>query len=87
MTEPAPRPFKNKMITFRLTAAEYDHCRDLCETGGFRSVSSLARAAIDLLLQQPARPHDITLEARIAALEARLNQLTQELEFHPKPQL
>ncbi len=46
---------RSRMISFRLTADEYDKCRELCFAQGLRSVSEMARAAINLLLQQPDR--------------------------------
>ncbi len=68
------------MISFRLTAEEYDRFRELCSTCGTRSVSELARAAINSLLgQQPQHVTQETLEARVAELEGRLNML--RLEF------
>jgi hypothetical protein len=67
------------MISFRLTAEEYDRFRELCSTRGTRSVSELARAAINSLLRPAARVPDEALECRVAALEGRVNML--RLEF------
>jgi hypothetical protein len=68
------------MISFRLTADEYDRFLELCSTCGTRSVSELARAAINSLLKQPAQqiPQE-ALEYRVAELEGRVNML--RLEF------
>lgn len=68
------------MISFRLTAEEYDQCRDLCFSQGIRSVSEMARTAIHLLLRQPSRAPQEALEARVAELEGRLHILALELK-------
>jgi Ribbon-helix-helix protein, copG family len=67
------------MISFRLTADEYDRFRELCSTTGTRSVSELARAAINSLLKQPTHAGPEALESRVAELEGRMNML--RLEF------
>ena len=66
------------MISFRLTAEEYDRFRELCSTCGTRSVSELARAAINSLLKQPAQVPEEALEYRVAELEGRVNLLRSE---------
>jgi hypothetical protein len=66
------------MISFRLTAEEYDRFRELCSTRGTRSVSELARAAINSLLKQPAQVPEEALEYRVAELEGRLDTLSLE---------
>jgi hypothetical protein len=67
------------MISFRLTAEEYDRFRELCFTHGIRSVSEMARTAINMLLQHPSRaPHE-SLESRVTELEGRLHMLSLEL--------
>ena len=67
------------MISFRLSAEEYDRFRELCFAHGIRSVSEMARAAINMLLQQPARAPEEALEARVAELEGRLHMLALEI--------
>jgi len=74
------------MISFRLTPEEYDRCRELCYTQGLRSVSEMARAGINLLLQQPTRVPQETLETRVSDLEGRVRMLALEvkrLQQHP----
>ena len=68
------------MISFRLTAEEYEKFRDLCFTNGVGSISEMARAAINSLLQQPARAPQETLDYRVTELEGRLHLLTLELK-------
>ena len=73
------------MISFRLTPDEYDKCRELCYSRGLRNVSEMARAGIALLLQQPTRAPQGSLEARVAELEGRLHILGLELKRLSKP--
>ena len=68
------------MISFRLTTEEYDRFRELCATCGTRSVSELARTAINALLKQPADVPRETLECQVAALEGRVNMLLTEFK-------
>ena len=79
------------MISFRLTAEEYERFRELCFTNGIRSVSEMARAAINLLLQQPARAPQEALEGRVSELEGRLHMLALEMKqlssIRPQPPL
>ena len=69
---------KSRMVSFRLTADEYDRFRELCSTCGTRSVSELARAAINSLLKEPAQVPREALESRVAELEGRVNLLRME---------
>jgi hypothetical protein len=69
---------KSRMVSFRLTADEYDRFRELCSTCGTRSVSELARAAINSLLKEPAQVPREALESRVAELEGRVNLLRAE---------
>jgi Ribbon-helix-helix protein, copG family len=68
------------MVSFRLTADEYDRFRELCSASGTRSVSELARAAINSLLKQPAQVPSELLESRVAELEGRVNMLGLEFK-------
>jgi hypothetical protein len=68
------------MISFRLTAEEYEKFRELCFTQGIGSISEMARAAINMLLQQPARAPQEALESRVAELEGRLHMIALELK-------
>ena len=68
------------MISFRLTAEEYERFRELCSTCGTRSVSELARTAINSLLRQPGHAPAEALEHRVAELEGRVNMLRLELK-------
>ena len=71
---------RSRMISFRLTAEEYEKFRELCFTQGIGSISEMARAAINMLLQQPARAPQEALESRVAELEGRLHMLALEFK-------
>ena len=75
-----PVESRSRMISFRLTSEEYERFRELCFTNGIRSVSEMARAAINLLLQQPARAPQEALEGRVSELEGRLHMLALEMK-------
>jgi hypothetical protein len=68
------------MISFRLTQDEYEKFRRVCFTHGIKSVSEMARAAINLLLQEPSRAPNEAIESRVAELEARVHMLFLELK-------
>jgi hypothetical protein len=71
--------FRSRMVSFRMTEEEYDRLRQLCDAQSIRSVSDLARAGINLLLQQPERATPETLESRVTEIEGRLRLLALEL--------
>ncbi len=75
-----PLESRSRMISFRLTAEEYDRFRELCFANGIRSVSEMARAAINMLLQQPARAPQEAVESRLVELEGRLHVLSLEVK-------
>jgi hypothetical protein len=66
------------MITVRLTAEEYGKFHKLRLSLGIQSFSEMARAALKMLLQEPVRTPEQTLESRVAELEARLQMFTAE---------
>lgn len=71
---------RSRMVSFRLTADEYDRFRELCFTHGIRNVSEMARTAINMLLQQPSQASRGALECRVAELEGRLHMLALEIK-------
>ena len=75
-----PVDSRSRMVSFRLTDHEFERCRDLCFRNGMRSVSEMARVAINLLIEQPSRASDGAIESRIAELEARLHILALQMK-------
>lgn len=81
---------RSRMISFRLTAEEYDRFRELCYSNGIRSVSEMARTAINMMLSKPDRAPQEALETRISEIESRLHLLSLEikkLSQHSSPNL
>ena len=76
-----PIKTRTKMISFRLSAEEYDDFRELCYSQGIRSVSELARAAVNRLIRDPDPAHAFreALETRVANVEAQLQTLAREI--------
>jgi hypothetical protein len=68
------------MISFRLTEEEHERFRQLCFTHGIRSVSELARAAMNTYLEQPSRVTQSAIESRVGELESRIHLLALELK-------
>lgn len=68
------------MVTFRISEQEYERFRELCVVRGIRSVSEMARLAINMLSQQPALPARDALELRVSELEGRLHMLALEVK-------
>ena len=68
------------MISFRLSEEEFDRFRAICFNYGVRSVSELARTAINKLLEQPGQAQEQSLASRVAELEGRIRILSLELK-------
>ncbi len=71
---------RSKMISFRLSANEYERFRTECFTQGIKSLSEMARVAINVLLQEPGPAARGVLECRVNELEARLHLLALEIK-------
>jgi hypothetical protein len=68
------------MISFRLTADEYERLHRLCVNNGIHNVSKIARFALDsMLFQQSIHSRHDALESRVADLEGRVRELTREV--------
>jgi len=68
------------MISFRLSAEEYEEFRAFCLTQGIRSFSEMARSAVQKLAQDPSGPNgNGALESRLANLEGQVRNLCREL--------
>jgi hypothetical protein len=70
---------KSRMVSFRLTADEYERVRDLCFSHGLPSVSEMARTAIHSLLRDPSLLPAQSLEGRVAELEGRVRILASDV--------
>ena len=71
---------RSKMISFRLSSREYKQFRDFRLARGSRSLSELARTAVNRLVTDPSFGVENMLEARINDLEGQLHMLSLELK-------
>jgi len=67
-----------KMISFRLSAKDYEKLRQFRMTQDSRSVSELARVAVNKLICDSGL--DEALETRVNELEGQLHMLALELK-------
>lgn len=70
---------QTKLISFRVSEQEYGSIHDVCQSNGMRTVSELARAGLQLIMQKPSTVRHEVLVARLTDLEARLQMLTTEV--------
>jgi len=68
------------MISFRLSATEYEQFLTFCAAQGSSSVSELARAAVSRLIRDPSFASGEVLETRVNELEKQLQLLALELK-------
>ena len=71
---------RDKMISFRLSARDYERLREFRIMRGARSISELARSAVSELIGSLAKPSEEALETRVNELEGQLRILALELE-------
>ena len=71
---------RDKMISFRLSARDYERLREFRVARGARSISELARTAVSELIGSLAPPSDRALEMRVNELEGQLRILALELK-------
>ena len=69
---------KEKMISFRLSDAEYASLKSHYRTHGARNVSDLARLALKQMMHTTAAPSD-HLAVKLADLEDRVHALECEI--------
>jgi hypothetical protein len=69
---------KTKMISIRVSESEYDSVKSHSASLGVRSVSALAREALQSVLRDPARA-DADLATQVRILSGRLNSLQGEV--------
>ena len=72
---------KSKIVSFRLSQEEYGRYRSACPAVGARSLSELARVAIERLTgvsnPPPVDPLVRALDAKVRVLAAELERLSQ----------
>jgi hypothetical protein len=81
---------RNRLVYFRISEEEFRKVSDICQSEGARSLSDLARQAMQRLISDGALTTDglmaeklKTIDAIIYELNQKLQQLTKLLEGHP----
>jgi translation initiation factor 2B subunit (eIF-2B alpha/beta/delta family) len=69
---------RSKMVSFRLSWDEYQAYREACDSAGVRSLSELARAAMQHLIAE--RPNGASLDDQVRELRRQVSQLSREVE-------
>ena len=69
---------KSKMISFRLSPEDYQTLKDTCEQQGIRSISDLARTAMQKLIASGWQP--IPLSDEVRELRNRVRMLSLQLD-------
>lgn len=68
-----------RMVSFRLSDEEYEGLKSICMTVGARSLSDVARDAVQRMLGNGVASKK-DLEAEVDSLTARMNLLAKEVE-------
>ena len=71
---------KSKIVTFRLTDEEFQQVKTLCAANGTRSVSEVARFAIESVIHGDIAMPDAQLRAQIRQLEDKVALLDRKIE-------
>ena len=71
---------RDKMISFRMSAQDYDRLREFRVIRGARSISELARTAVSDLINSLEPKSEEVLEVRVTELEGQLRMLALELK-------
>lgn len=71
---------KTKMVSFRLSNDEYHLLQGACEKSGARSVSELARSAMQRIILDTGAAGTDSAEANLRQLQIRLDILTTEVD-------
>ena len=69
----------DRMVSFRLSEEEYDQFLDLCRNSNARSVSEVARMALQNWLEQGYTNGNGDLQGKVEDLEEKLVELTSEV--------
>ena len=70
---------RSRMVSFRLSEEEYEGLKHICITVGARSLSDIARDAVQRLLTNGAEPKNDG-DAQVRLLNQRMDALDQEVK-------
>jgi phage shock protein A len=76
---------KSRMISFRLTPTEYQRFQEMCATQGLRSISDLARTAVQKLIAVENQADPLTYEVRdlreqVRSLSLALDRISERVD-------
>jgi hypothetical protein len=71
---------KSKIVTFRLTDEEFQQFKTVCAANGTRSVSEVARFAIESVIHGDIALPDAQLRAQIRQLDDKVALLDRKIE-------
>jgi hypothetical protein len=70
----------SKLVCVRFSDQEYDQLRQLCQTTNTRTISDLARTAIEQWMMSGAGEESHSQYGRVADLEQKLSGLAAQVE-------
>jgi hypothetical protein len=75
------------MVSFRVSPEEYRQFQEICAAHGVRSISDLARAAMDEMVASGTPPTPLSrevreLRGRVRTLSLELERLTEAVNAH-----
>ncbi|MGA2114353.1 MAG: hypothetical protein ABSH56_06340 [Bryobacteraceae bacterium] len=68
---------RSRMVTFRVSTEEYQSLEEACVSRRVRSISELARSAMQQWIGQACRSNPVEVERRIQVLAEELERLQQ----------
>jgi hypothetical protein len=71
---------REKMVSIRLSDDEYRRLKEMTQAQGARSVSDVARSAMQLMLAAHQAGSDGTIESRVRELDGRVAVLDREVQ-------
>ena len=69
---------RSKMVSFRLSPAEYSRFRQVCAANGLRNISDLARAAMTMVASQELEIDPLSEQVR--EIRMQVQSINMELE-------
>ena len=75
-----PLQSKSKIVTFRLTDEEFRQFKTLCDANGTRSVSEVARFAIESVIHGDIELPEAQLRAQVRQLDDKVAVLDRKVE-------
>lgn len=66
---------RNRLVYFRVSEDEFERFNHVCELMGARSISDLARSAVQSMIQDGKNGHADRISEKLTALEAMVHEL------------